>query len=191
LDEGTIFTTNPNTTSEVVSFLTTQLPGLTFGITNTTAVNQLLRYYPADPSAGSPYNTGNDTFGRAAQYKRAASVVGDLVFDVSGIYVDKIRAPDLNSTWSGSTKRFPPSRYISQHFYLVIVNKTRYMMPAADMFLIRSYQFAQTGLDAPEFGAGHSFELLFVLQYLPAGTSQNLVDLSVAMIDYWCVRRKA
>ncbi|CAE6495943.1 unnamed protein product [Rhizoctonia solani] len=81
LDEGTIFTTNPATTEDVVSYLTTQLPGLTFGITNKTIVNQLLDYYPADPSAGSPYNSGNDTFGRAAQYKRAASIIGDLVFD--------------------------------------------------------------------------------------------------------------
>ncbi|CAE6364370.1 unnamed protein product [Rhizoctonia solani] len=81
LDEGTLFTTNPNTTQEVVSFLTTQLPGLTFGITNTSIVDQLLNYYPEDPGAGSPYNTGNNTFGKAAQYKRAASVIGDLIFE--------------------------------------------------------------------------------------------------------------
>ncbi|CAE6452604.1 unnamed protein product [Rhizoctonia solani] len=59
LDEGTLFTTNPNTTQDVVSFLTTQLPGLTFGIDDTTIVEQLLNYYPVDPSAGSPYNTGS------------------------------------------------------------------------------------------------------------------------------------
>ncbi|KDN45147.1 hypothetical protein RSAG8_05062, partial [Rhizoctonia solani AG-8 WAC10335] len=46
LDEGTLFTTNPSTRQDVISFLTTQLPGLTFGITNTTAVEQLLNYYP-------------------------------------------------------------------------------------------------------------------------------------------------
>ncbi|EUC64210.1 carboxylesterase [Rhizoctonia solani AG-3 Rhs1AP] len=83
LDEGTLFTTNPSTTQDVISFLTTQLPGLTFGITNETVVEQLLNYYPTDPSAGSPYNTGNNTFGKAAQYKRAASVVGDLVFEAA------------------------------------------------------------------------------------------------------------
>lgn len=53
---------------------------------NTSAVNQLLTYYPTDPSAGSPYNTGNNTFGKATQYKRAASIVGDLVFDVSNTH---------------------------------------------------------------------------------------------------------
>ncbi|KAG8693896.1 hypothetical protein FRC09_010204, partial [Ceratobasidium sp. 395] len=147
LDEGTIFTTNPGTTSEVASFLTTQLPGLTFGIANTTVVNQLLDYYPAAPSAGSPYNTGNNTFGKAAQYKRAASVIGDLVFD----------APRRD--------------------FLEVA--TSLNVPAW------SYQFAQTGLDAPEYGAAHSFELLFVFQYLEPGTPQNLVDLSVDILDYW------
>lgn len=148
LDEGTIFVTDPSTTSEIVSFLTAQLPGLTFGITNTTTVNQLLNYYPADPSAGSPYNTGNNTFGRAAQYKRAASVVGDLVFEA-------------------------PRRDFLQV-------ATSLNVPAW------SYQFAQPSIDDPaEFGAAHSFELIFVFQYLPDGSPQNHIDLSVAIIDYW------
>jgi hypothetical protein len=58
-------------------------------------VNQLLEYYPADPSAGSPYNTGNNTFDKAVQYKRAASVVGDLLFEVSDISLgwDQILMP--------------------------------------------------------------------------------------------------
>ncbi|KAF8608522.1 alpha/beta-hydrolase [Ceratobasidium sp. AG-I] len=147
LDEGTIFTTNPNTTSDVVSFLTAQLPGLTFGITNTTTVNQLLNYYPTDPSAGSPYNTGNNTFGRSAQYKRAASVIGDVLFEAPRRDFLKV-ATSLN-------------------------------VPAW------SYQFAQTGLDDPQWGAAHSFELLSVFQYIPDGTEQSLIDQSVIIIDYW------
>ncbi|KAG8691648.1 hypothetical protein FRC08_010116 [Ceratobasidium sp. 394] len=147
LDEGTIFTTNPGTTSEVVTFLTAQLPGLTFGVTNTAVVNKLLSYYPADPSAGSPYNTGDDTFGKAAQYKRAASVIGDLVFD----------APRRDFLQVATSLNVP----------------------------VWSYQFAQTGIDAPEYGAGHSFELQFVFQYSEAGTPQDWVDLNVAILDYW------
>ncbi|KAH7339643.1 Alpha/Beta hydrolase protein [Rhizoctonia solani] len=64
LDEGTLFTTNPNTTQDQCDCRRTTTD-----------------YYPVDPSAGSPYNTGNNTFGKAAQYKRAASVIGDLVFE--------------------------------------------------------------------------------------------------------------
>ncbi|KAG9097664.1 hypothetical protein FS749_005767 [Ceratobasidium sp. UAMH 11750] len=119
-DEGAIFTTNPGTTSEVVTFLTAQLPGLTFGVTNTTIVNQLLGYYPADPDARSPYITGNDTFRKAAQYKRAGSVIGDLVLDA------------------------PPRDFLQV---------------ATSLNVSVCYQFAQTGLDAPEYAASYSFEL--------------------------------
>ncbi|KAG8728965.1 hypothetical protein FRC11_009813, partial [Ceratobasidium sp. 423] len=129
------------------SFLTTQLPGLTFGITNKTAVNQLLKYYPADPSAGSPYNTGNDTFGKAAQYKRAASVIGDLVFDAPRRDFLQVATKLGVSAWS--------------------------------------YQWAQTGLSLPEFGAAHSFDLSSVFQERWEGITQPLIDLSVAIIDHW------
>jgi hypothetical protein len=111
LDEGTLFTTNPNTTQELVTFLTTQLPGLTFGTMNTTIVEQLLNYYPTDPGAGSPYNTGNNTFGKATQYKRAASVIGDLIFEV--IRVLRIHCfiiqVELICFCIGFTKGFPAS----------------------------------------------------------------------------------
>ncbi|KAB5588514.1 extracellular lipase [Ceratobasidium theobromae] len=82
LDEGTVFTneTTPETDELVIEWLTKQIPGLYFGINNVTAVKELLKFYPADPAAGSPYNTGNDTFGLAAQFKRLNSIVGDLIF---------------------------------------------------------------------------------------------------------------
>ncbi|KAF8756275.1 Carboxylesterase family [Rhizoctonia solani] len=129
LDEGTIFTTNPETTEDVVAFLTAQLPGLTFGITNKTAVNQLLKYYPAHPSAG------------------AASIIGDLVFDAPRRDFLQVATKLGVSAWS--------------------------------------YQWAQAGLDLPEFGAAHSFDLAFVFQQRWEGMTQSLIDLSVAMIDYW------
>lgn len=45
-------------------------------------LQRLLQYYPASPDAGSPYGTGNETFGQGAQYKRLASIVGDIEFQV-------------------------------------------------------------------------------------------------------------
>ncbi|CAE6437757.1 unnamed protein product [Rhizoctonia solani] len=85
LDEGTIFVNGeyPETEEDVISWFTAQIPGLYWGITNRTAVEELLKHYPADPAAGSPYNTGNETFGQAAQYKRLTSIVGDLLFQAS------------------------------------------------------------------------------------------------------------
>ncbi|KAG7445246.1 esterase 1 [Guyanagaster necrorhizus] len=44
-------------------------------------LNELLALYPDDPSAGSPYNTGNETFGLAPLYKKCAALTGDLMFD--------------------------------------------------------------------------------------------------------------
>ncbi|KDQ18084.1 hypothetical protein BOTBODRAFT_549180 [Botryobasidium botryosum FD-172 SS1] len=81
LDEGTIFIPNPQTPADVVAFFTAQLPGLTFNINDITAFKSLLALYPDNPAAGSPYGTGNETFGRSAEYKRAASIYGDLIFE--------------------------------------------------------------------------------------------------------------
>ncbi|KAJ7367208.1 extracellular triacylglycerol lipase precursor [Mycena albidolilacea] len=43
-------------------------------------IDKLLTLYPDDPALGSPYNTGNETFGLDSGWKRAASLAGDLVF---------------------------------------------------------------------------------------------------------------
>ncbi|KAG9096539.1 hypothetical protein FS749_008266 [Ceratobasidium sp. UAMH 11750] len=85
LDEGTVFLNpqQPETEQDLIDWLTAKIPGLYFGYNNLTAVQELLKFYPADPAAGSPYGTGNETFGLAAQYKRLASAVGDLIFQAS------------------------------------------------------------------------------------------------------------
>ncbi|KAF8749649.1 Carboxylesterase family [Rhizoctonia solani] len=74
---------NPQTDKDVADWLLYQAPGLYFGVKNETAVQELLQFYPADPAAGSPYGTGSETFGVAAQYKRLASLVGDIIFQAS------------------------------------------------------------------------------------------------------------
>ncbi|CAE6499568.1 unnamed protein product [Rhizoctonia solani] len=84
LDEGTVFVDGPETSiqedQDIVNWLTARFPGLYFGISNVTAVKELLSLYPTLPAAGSPYGTGNETFGRGVQYKRFASLFGDLAF---------------------------------------------------------------------------------------------------------------
>ncbi|KAF8893075.1 Alpha/Beta hydrolase protein [Infundibulicybe gibba] len=39
----------------------------------------LLELYPDDPALGSPFNTGNDTFGLSSVFKQAAAIQGDLL----------------------------------------------------------------------------------------------------------------
>jgi hypothetical protein len=38
------------------------------------AVDNLMSLYPDDPSAGSPFGTGNETFGTGTGYKRGAAI---------------------------------------------------------------------------------------------------------------------
>ena len=40
----------------------------------------LLQLYPNNPALGSPYGTGNETFGLSSEYKRAAAMLGDVSF---------------------------------------------------------------------------------------------------------------
>ncbi|KAL1702025.1 Alpha/Beta hydrolase protein [Schizophyllum commune] len=44
-------------------------------------ISKILDLYPNDPSLGSPYNTGNETFGLSPQYKQVASIMGDINFE--------------------------------------------------------------------------------------------------------------
>ncbi|KAK0499005.1 extracellular triacylglycerol lipase precursor [Armillaria luteobubalina] len=76
LDEGTAFCpTAVNYTDELLreiisaNFSPPALPPK--------VLDELLALYPDDPSAGSPYNTGNETFGLSPLFKKS----GDLMFD--------------------------------------------------------------------------------------------------------------
>ncbi|KAG9086728.1 hypothetical protein FRC06_002965, partial [Ceratobasidium sp. 370] len=79
LDEGTWFVSNPKTSLDIISFLASDDVALAFAL-NPGASATLLPLYLDIPSLGSPYNTGNEMFGREKEYKRAASFVGDLLF---------------------------------------------------------------------------------------------------------------
>lgn len=41
-------------------------------------IDKMVSLYPNDPSAGSPFGTGNQTFGASPGFKRAAAIFGDL-----------------------------------------------------------------------------------------------------------------
>ncbi|KAF8608654.1 alpha/beta-hydrolase [Ceratobasidium sp. AG-I] len=82
LDEGTLFVngTSLKTEQDIITWLTARFPGLYPGISNVTLIREILKYYPDSPAAGSPYGTGNETFGLGAEYKRLASLMGDVAF---------------------------------------------------------------------------------------------------------------
>ncbi|KAF8734832.1 Extracellular triacylglycerol lipase precursor, partial [Rhizoctonia solani] len=84
LDEGPVFFDGPavNISSEqdIINWFTARFPALYIGMSNLTSITELLKFYPTSPTAGSPYGTGSETFGRGAQFKRASSVFGDYLF---------------------------------------------------------------------------------------------------------------
>ncbi|KAL0953999.1 hypothetical protein HGRIS_005156 [Hohenbuehelia grisea] len=82
LDEGTMLTpTTVNSTQDIYDYLkgwNSPSPSNMHAFNET--VDGLLKLYPDDPSLGSPYNTGNDTFGFSRTFKRLAAILGDLLF---------------------------------------------------------------------------------------------------------------
>ncbi|KAJ6562360.1 esterase 1 [Mycena capillaripes] len=83
LDDGTLFVAaSVGTTSvdQIVSQINTSFTPCPIGpAALSNATSALLDLYPDDPAVGCPFNTGNDTFGFSAEYKRAAALLGDLL----------------------------------------------------------------------------------------------------------------
>ncbi|KAF8646650.1 hypothetical protein AX16_007148 [Volvariella volvacea WC 439] len=84
LDEGTAFVP-PTLVSEdeirlfIVSNFTPPIWHIHSSVVEDSA-EALLELYPDDPALGSPFCTGNETFGLSPQFKRAAAIQGDLSF---------------------------------------------------------------------------------------------------------------
>ncbi|KAI0713037.1 extracellular triacylglycerol lipase precursor [Cerioporus squamosus] len=80
LDEGTLFTpTSLSTDEQVIDFFTIEdqpfadPPPASFQ----QDVATLMQLYPDDPALGSPFGTGNETFGLSSEYKRVSAIMGD------------------------------------------------------------------------------------------------------------------
>ncbi|PIL34439.1 hypothetical protein GSI_03215 [Ganoderma sinense ZZ0214-1] len=78
LDEGTLFsfpTLNVTTDEEFLGYVA----GSWFPDAPRSSIRELLKFYPSNVSAGSPFGTGN-SFAYTPQYKRMAALQGDLLF---------------------------------------------------------------------------------------------------------------
>lgn len=77
LDEGTLFTpqdtSSPNAVSDLITAGTTPSE-IVSPIFLAETVQQIEKLYPDTPALGSPFGTGNDTFGLNSEFKRVASV---------------------------------------------------------------------------------------------------------------------
>ncbi|KAF5353626.1 hypothetical protein D9757_012454 [Collybiopsis confluens] len=86
MDEGTLFTPpTGNYTADLIKqlIITNFTPPAVPSVTEAqleAAATRLLELYPDVPALGSPFNTGNDTFGLSPGYKRASALEGDVSF---------------------------------------------------------------------------------------------------------------
>ncbi|KAJ7105293.1 extracellular triacylglycerol lipase precursor [Mycena epipterygia] len=81
LDEGTAFTPQTiNSAAEIEQVLINMSSPSVSPTTLERSVLSLLQLYPNAPALGSPFNTGNDTFGLSSQFKRGSAIAGDLDF---------------------------------------------------------------------------------------------------------------
>src|ERR1700753_3719149 len=86
-------------------------------------VNELLNIYPDDPSQGSPFGTGNQTFGLSSQFKREAAILGDLMFF-------SLRRELSQVLSDGGVKVFSYLFTDPQYYTLIIVNGSVTFTPA-------------------------------------------------------------
>ncbi|KAJ7450829.1 extracellular triacylglycerol lipase precursor [Mycena latifolia] len=81
LDEGTLFVDpTVNSTDEIFESLVAMSSPSISPTALENAVSELLQLDPDIPALGSPFNTGNNTFGLSTQFKRAAAIGTDLNF---------------------------------------------------------------------------------------------------------------
>ncbi|KAJ7206506.1 triacylglycerol lipase, partial [Mycena pura] len=80
-DEGTFFVPPTIDSTEEVDEQLTALfvPSVSPTILDA-SLDTLLNLYPDVPALGSPFNTGNETFGLSSQFKRASAIVTDVNF---------------------------------------------------------------------------------------------------------------
>ncbi|KJA28219.1 hypothetical protein HYPSUDRAFT_34618 [Hypholoma sublateritium FD-334 SS-4] len=85
LDEGALFTPQTtDSTAEIEDALTAMfLPSVVSPEKLGATIASTFTLYPDIPALGSPFGTGNDTFGLSSQYKRYAAILGDIMFQSS------------------------------------------------------------------------------------------------------------
>jgi len=81
LDEGTLFIPKQFQPGEIPIWLKTNFtPSPAGPAVLKDKMGNMMSLYSDDPSLGSPFGTGNQTFGTGKGYKRASAIYGDLLF---------------------------------------------------------------------------------------------------------------
>ncbi|KAH9179846.1 esterase 1 [Lactarius sanguifluus] len=97
LDEATMFLQRDFQTEDITTWMNANFTPSPIGPDALrTGLDKMLSLYPDDPSAGSPFGTGNQTFGTGPGFKRGSAIIGDIYFQA------------LRRFWSQTTSALDP-----------------------------------------------------------------------------------
>jgi hypothetical protein len=68
------------TTDDLRLYIASQLPGISDPAQMNATVDRMMELYPDDPALGSPFGTGNETFGLSIEWKRGTAISCDVNF---------------------------------------------------------------------------------------------------------------
>ncbi|KAJ7053275.1 extracellular triacylglycerol lipase precursor [Mycena amicta] len=163
LDEGTYFTTPlTNSTAFIRGHMVSNYTSRIASVGQVGAVaDRLLELYPDVPALGSPFNTGNETFGLSSQYKRYAALLGDIMFQA-------------------------PSRSVAQTFTGFGVPVYSYLFTGPVAHALSPPPLAGEPVGLANLGVMHTAEVPYV--YNSTATFQEgdaAAALGRLMVDYW------
>jgi acetylcholinesterase len=78
---GTLFVDpSVNDTESLRAYIASQLPGISDPVQMNATIDRMMELYPDIASLGSPFGTGNETFGLSSAWKTAATISCDVNF---------------------------------------------------------------------------------------------------------------
>ncbi|KAJ8080904.1 hypothetical protein PM082_017739 [Marasmius tenuissimus] len=171
LDEGTLFLPqSTNSTDDILAGMFNMISPSPQGDDELRqALSELLALYPDDPSAGSPFNTGDETFGLNKEYKRFAAIITDVL---------------ASSQRRLFGKKFVTSKAASKApLYMFL-----FADPDSVPVIPREFQPPEGSYAPGSLGVPHTAEINYVFGHLEIENStmpQSAKDLSIQMMDYW------
>jgi len=129
-------------------------------------IDKVMSLYPDDPSAGSPFGTGNETFGTGSGYKREAAICMSLTpCSLRLIFcIDGFRGP-VGDIHFQAPRRFWSQTTLAPSYAYLFTDP----QPSAE----------------PAVGVFHTAEIPYLFGNISTTGPPRTANLSRMMLDYW------
>lgn len=169
IDAGTIFFRRDYKTEDIPTWLSANYTPSPLGPDALkAAVDKVMSHYPDDPSAGSPFGTGDEIFGTGSGYKRAAAICTSSSSLLCGTHSKPAHvycvSKDGDILFQGPRRFWSQTTFAPSYAYIFTDPQ-----PSAD----------------PAVGVFHSAELPYFFGSLAKSGPPNVAWLSRVMLDYW------